>query len=470
MRDLRRVRVEDDRAVHLRHLVEERRRVVDLELDAAGEQEAQVLRLADHDQPAGARVQDVVDALAQRGAWRDHLQCLHQPRLRPYFSCRTLRRIAAPQSPILGHLAILQRLTTARTGCSADVGRRRSTPASASRRSAASGERRARRAASPPRTRRAPLSTGAITSLSPYFARLGQAPLGVPDPAQLAGQPELAEAGQRRPVAARSGDARGCALATASATARSQPGSSTRTPPTTLTNTSAAARADAARGGRGPPARAPGGCGRGRRRPAAAARAPTARPAPAPRRAAAASPPSPPARRSRARAWPRRRSAPRRRAPRPGRPGASRTRPASLVEPKRFFSARSVAVGALALALELQHAVDEVLEHARARPARPPWSRGRRGSPRCRAPWPARMISPGDLAHLADRAGRAGQLAGVQRLHRVDHAHRRAARRRSSSSTVSRSVSASDRHAASAAVAGRGARRAAGPARPTPRR
>ena len=67
-RDLRRVRVEDDRAVHLRHLVEERRRVVDLELDPAGVQEAEILGLADHDQAARARVQDALDALPQRGA------------------------------------------------------------------------------------------------------------------------------------------------------------------------------------------------------------------------------------------------------------------------------------------------------------------------------------------------------------------------------------------------------------------
>ena len=79
------------------------------------------------------------------------------------------------------------------------------------------------------------------------------------------------------------------------------------------------------------------------------------------------------------------------------------------------------AVRPLALALELQHAVDEVLEHARA---------GQRallgdvadkqdgdvaglGQPR---------DAVGDLADLADGARRAAQLRGVQRLHRVDHA------------------------------------------------
>ena len=40
--------------------------------------------------------------------------------------------------------------------------------------------------------------------------------------------------------------------------------------------------------------------------------------------------------------------------------------PSSLVEPKRFFDGAQDAVRAVAVALELEHAVDEVLEHARA--------------------------------------------------------------------------------------------------------
>ena len=79
------------------------------------------------------------------------------------------------------------------------------------------------------------------------------------------------------------------------------------------------------------------------------------------------------------------------------------------------------AVRALALALELQHAVDEVLEHARAgqRALLGDVADEQHGDV-------ARLGEPrdavGDLAHLADRAGRAGQLGRVQRLHRVDHA------------------------------------------------
>jgi hypothetical protein len=79
------------------------------------------------------------------------------------------------------------------------------------------------------------------------------------------------------------------------------------------------------------------------------------------------------------------------------------------------------AVGPLPLALELQHAVDEVLEHARAgqRALLGDVADEQHGDV-------ARLREPrdpvGDLAHLADRAGRAGQLRRVQRLHRVDHA------------------------------------------------
>ena len=73
----------DDRAVHLRQLVEQLRRVVDVQLDAAGEQEGELVGVADDDQAAGARVDDVVDALAQQRAGRDHLERLHQPGLLP---------------------------------------------------------------------------------------------------------------------------------------------------------------------------------------------------------------------------------------------------------------------------------------------------------------------------------------------------------------------------------------------------
>ena len=68
MRDLRDRGVDDDRAVHLRELVEKLRRERLVELDAAGEHERQLRRLADHDQGAFARADDVVDSLSQRRA------------------------------------------------------------------------------------------------------------------------------------------------------------------------------------------------------------------------------------------------------------------------------------------------------------------------------------------------------------------------------------------------------------------
>ncbi len=75
----------------------------------------------------------------------------------------------------------------------------------------------------------------------------------------------------------------------------------------------------------------------------------------------------------------------------------------------------------VAVALELEHAVDEVLEHARA---------GHRAVLR-HVPDEDRRDAlllgdaeqpPGRLPHLCDRAGRRAELGRVERLHRVDHA------------------------------------------------
>jgi hypothetical protein len=89
-RDLRRVAVERDRAVHLGELVEDRRRVVDVQLDPAREEERELVRIADHDQRARARVHDVVDALPDRGAGGDHLEGLDEPGLLPRFELHEL--------------------------------------------------------------------------------------------------------------------------------------------------------------------------------------------------------------------------------------------------------------------------------------------------------------------------------------------------------------------------------------------
>jgi hypothetical protein len=74
VRDLRGVRAQDDRAVHLRQLVDERRRVVEIELDSAREQERELVGVPDHDQSAGPSGLDVVDAFPQCSPRGDHLQ------------------------------------------------------------------------------------------------------------------------------------------------------------------------------------------------------------------------------------------------------------------------------------------------------------------------------------------------------------------------------------------------------------
>ena len=81
VRDLGRVGAEHDRAVHLRELVQDRRRVVEIELDPAREQEPELVGVTDHDQAAGVGMQDVVDALAQRRARGHHLQRPDDPGL-----------------------------------------------------------------------------------------------------------------------------------------------------------------------------------------------------------------------------------------------------------------------------------------------------------------------------------------------------------------------------------------------------
>jgi hypothetical protein len=77
--------IQHNGAVHLRDLVQERRRVVDVEADPAREQERQVVRLPDHDQSARPGLNDLVDTLAQGRSGGDHLQRLDQSGLLPRF-------------------------------------------------------------------------------------------------------------------------------------------------------------------------------------------------------------------------------------------------------------------------------------------------------------------------------------------------------------------------------------------------
>ena len=79
--DRGRVAVDEDRAVHLCHLVEHARRVVDVELDAARKHEGELLGLTDDDQPTGVGVDDVVDAFAQRGTRCNGVNGTQQPRI-----------------------------------------------------------------------------------------------------------------------------------------------------------------------------------------------------------------------------------------------------------------------------------------------------------------------------------------------------------------------------------------------------
>ena len=79
------------------------------------------------------------------------------------------------------------------------------------------------------------------------------------------------------------------------------------------------------------------------------------------------------------------------------------------------------AVGVVAVALELEHAVDEVLEHAR--PGHRAVLRDVADEDRGDAGLLRDAQQPcGRLAHLRDRARRRAELRRVQRLHGVDHA------------------------------------------------
>ena len=224
---------------------------------------------------------------------------------------------------------------------------------------------------------------------------------------------------------------------------------------------------DAARGGRARRARARGGCDRTRCRPAAAARAPTARRAPGPRRAAAASPPSPRARRCPGAcvASPTKRALASRTS---ARPFARHLEDADVVRRAEAVLQRAQRpVRALALALELQHAVDEVLEHARAgerallRDVPDEQDRGARalgdlGDPR------SRPRGPGRPCPARCRARRQCSVWTESMTQASGRSARSVAR------TASRSVSA--RTGTSSAPRRRAARRAGGSAPRTPRR
>ena len=74
------VLVEDDRAVHLGQLAQAGCGERDVEGEPAGEDALDLLVVAEHDQRAGATAKDALEAVAQRGARRDHGERGPQPR------------------------------------------------------------------------------------------------------------------------------------------------------------------------------------------------------------------------------------------------------------------------------------------------------------------------------------------------------------------------------------------------------
>ena len=199
---------------------------------------------------------------------------------------------------------------------------------------------------------------------------LGEPLRQVADPAQLAGQADLADGDH----ALRRRRAAGAAEAMATATARSLAGSVSRAPPTVEAKTSWVCSADAAvlleHGEHHRDPRA----SRARTSYAAAARRRAASPAPAPRRAAGGGPPSSPRRRCRAPGWSWCSTN------RPVgsvtavMPSADEVEAADLVDRAEAVLHRADhPEPGVAVALEVEHHVDEVLEHARARRSSRPW-------------------------------------------------------------------------------------------------
>ncbi len=254
----------------------------------------------------------------------------------------------------------------------------------------------------------------------PVLGGLLQAALGMAYPTQLAGQTELAEARPRqaRP-APRSGTPR-LALATASATARSHPGSSTRTPPTTFTNTSAPPvrtrpcrpriASTSAKRLRSMPDTTRRGCSSSDGATSACTSTSSGR-----EPSIAASTTLPGARVASATNL------------RGGVEHLDEAARAHLEQTGLVRRAEAVLQGAqlavrpLALALELQHAVDEMLEHAWAgeRPLLGDVPDQDHGDALCLR----QLHDPRrHLADLPHRPGRAGHVRGAQRLHGVHDA------------------------------------------------
>ena len=123
-------------------------------------------------------------------------------------------------------------------------------------------------------------------------------------------------------------------------------------------------------------------------------------------------------------------------------PSAERSKqPTSSTGPKRFFIARTIRKPGVAVALEVEHHVDEVLEHPRAgdRAVLGDVADEHRGDV-------AGLGHPDqggrDLLDLGDAAGHALDVGGADGLDRVDDQQRGPDLPRCGSSTAPRSVSA----------------------------
>ena len=121
----------------------------------------------------------------------------------------------------------------------------------------------------------------------------------------------------------------------------------------------------------------------------------------------------------------------------------------------------------LAVALEGEHDVDQVLEHARPGEQRPPWSRGRRA--RRAAPW-AFAVAASSAAHSRTCATEPGRRLDPVAAHRLDRVDEDEARPELAPRLGERLDAGLGEREHAAAGSRRGARRAAAPARGSPRR
>ncbi len=204
--------VEDDRAVHLRELVQELRAEVEVEPHPAGEHELELGGLADDDQRTAARADDVVDSLAQFGAGRDPGDGGEQ--------LGVAARILLARTPVHARgrarrlLFLMSALGLQPTRAGSLGGASPPPSCEVCHEGSSRPRRRPRPRPSFPHSssRRSPCVAGRRRPVRPISAKA---------------------ASESRTAAPLAADA------IASATGRSAPGSSIRTPPATLTNTSA---------------------------------------------------------------------------------------------------------------------------------------------------------------------------------------------------------------------------------------